>query len=818
MFDEANALELLKNYYAEIKAYSQGLQWVYRKEEIVAGCAILDVDDHMRIALIRVALTSFPDLDVRGITHLQSAHEELLKQLIVRRALPYTTEDIQAILQAMSKVMYGRFFFPAQTLLSSLTRPLAKPETLAACRSDLEQLRALVAAKSWWYKGFSQRKFLKLLDEILAGQQKHSAIIHPDEWGTRITALLEEMEPDLRDRWLALLDHCSTAKGSTPGNTWLARVPPLIEELGKETFSHLATAWIDAFGKHRGESLDEENANLLRGLIWCCTDCKKTSLASALAGAAIEGYRKVHGGARSVKVANTCVYALKTMPFQYGAAQLERVRLYVRKPVYQAGLEQALDEAARRASMSRADLEELSVPTFALELGPLRFPVGPVEAEVQIVGFSAKIQWYDAAGNAQKETPAAVKRAYRNERKELKSLRDDINRMLGAQRERLEHLPLTERQWPLSIWLERYLNHPVVGCVARRLIWRFTDGEKVMSASWLDGQLLDADDRPLELSADTTVSTWHPIQCDAEQVLKWRTWLERHQITQPFKQAHREVYLLTDAERETAVYSNRFAAHVLRQYQLNALATTRGWRSLLRFRDLDDNPATLELPHWNLRAEFAVRVPDYDYHHVVTDQVSFYHLGAASASNNRHTHRARVPLTEIPPLVFSEVLRDVDTFVGVTSVGNDPTWQDGGPDGNYRTYWQAYSFGDLSATAQTRKQLLERLIPQLTIANRCTIEGRFLKVRGNLRIYKIHLGSGNILMEPNDQYLCIVPSSSGRNSSPADKLYLPFEGDTTLSIILSKAFLLARDTKITDPTITRQIGKGETGAMPLEVS
>ena len=57
-------------------------------------------------------------------------------------------------------------------------------------------------------------------------------------------------------------------------------------------------------------------------------------------------------------------------------------------------------------------------------------------------------------------------------------------------------------------------------------------------------------------------------------------------------------------------------------------------------------------------------------------------------------------------------------------------------------------------------------------------------------------------MEPNDQYLCIVQDHS---AGPASKLFLPFEGDTTLSLILSKAFLLAEDTKITDPTILRQI-------------
>jgi hypothetical protein len=181
--------------------------------------------------------------------------------------------------------------------------------------------------------------------------------------------------------------------------------------------------------------------------------------------------------------------------------------------------------------------------------------------------------------------------------------------------------------------------------------------------------------------------------------------------------------------------------------------------------------------------------------------------GYASASGWRGDHRSAddpLPLEQIPPLVFSEVLRDVDLFVGVASVGNDPTWLDGGHEERYRTYWHSYSFGDLSATAETRKHLLNRLVPRLTIANRCAVEGRFLRVRGDLRTYKIHLGSGNILMEPNDQYLCIVP---GRGSSTAEteRLFLPFEGDPVLSIILSKAFLLAEDTRITDPTITRQI-------------
>jgi len=54
-------------------------------------------------------------------------------------------------------------------------------------------------------------------------------------------------------------------------------------------------------------------------------------------------------------------------------------------------------------------------------------------------------------------------------------------------------------------------------------------------------------------------------------------------------------------------------------------------------------------------------------------------------------------------------------------------------------------------------------------------------------------------MEPNNSYLCIVEVRAKNN------VMLPFEGDRTLSLILSKAMLLANDTKIKDKTILSQI-------------
>ena len=77
-------------------------------------------------------------------------------------------------------------------------------------------------------------------------------------------------------------------------------------------------------------------------------------------------------------------------------------------------------------------------------------------------------------------------------------------------------------------------------------------------------------------------------------------------------------------------------------------------------------------------------------------------------------------------------------------------------------------------------------------------------VRGDLATYKIHLGSSNVLMEPGSRYLCIV-ASRGPSSEHRRDLWLPFEGDHGLAIILSKALLLAADAAITDPLIMRQI-------------
>ena len=153
-----------------------------------------------------------------------------------------------------------------------------------------------------------------------------------------------------------------------------------------------------------------------------------------------------------------------------------------------------------------------------------------------------------------------------------------------------------------------------------------------------------------------------------EEVRAWRTFLLDRRIRQPFKQAFREIYILTPAEVETGTYSNRFAAHILDYPVARALMTARGWGSnfLGPYDGGYEGIAKRAFPTYALRAEFvhfAVEEGTGQWSPVLrcsTDRVEFVGTGDRTGE--------RVPLADIPPIVFSEAMRDVDLFIGVSSI------------------------------------------------------------------------------------------------------------------------------------------------------
>lgn len=681
--------------------------------------------------------------------------------------------------------------------------------------------------------------------------------IDPGEgWTDAVLADLQEMPASERLPWLDLLHLCRDAPGSAPGAKWTRDIARLLDVIGLPRAQDRLLRWLPLFALPRTDDWPYVNpeynrhfrfevwphhADVLRGLCWIAGLHRHDDLARALRDVVLAGYRKRPGRERCVKAGNAGVLALGLMPGPVALAHLAALRARVKFVTGQRMIAKALAAVAEREGVPPDEIEEIAAPTLGMcEVGRLERTLEGCAAALRIDGDSiagATIQWTDASGKRLKAAPAAVKAQRPEELKELSDALQDMRKLLPAQRDRIENLILEPRSWVVPIWRERYLDHPLVGIVARRLIWLFDEGSSVTAAAWLredpkapphsHGALVRADGSAFDPAPHARVSLWFPLDAGEggrprADIAEWRAFYEAHRIRQPFKQAHREIYPLSEHERGDAVYSNRFAGRVLRQRIYRGLAHERRWRDPLRHMNDGCFPPTHRLlPHWGIRAEFWVQgdgdeVDGAGYRNLSTDQVRFYHIdalreGAASDVLLRGSHKADAPqnqpirLQDVPNIVLSEVFRDIDLMVSVSDLGASLDWQDGGVRDRHKHYWSLYVVGPLGPSGKERLEILQALMPRLRIAPACTITDPFLVVLGKRRAYKIHIGSGKTLMPPSDRLLNIGSPRRGPSKRDQDSLFLPFEGDHTLSVILSKAILLADDDKITDPDILRQI-------------
>jgi len=816
----------------EALAEEQGRSYPFALSNFQAGVKIQDAPPELQR---QVALSFVEWFQTHGTRHtyhpalwkMRSALLELLK-----RPLPFTEADLRFLIEWS---INQRVVFGSPPHLIKICATYLKHNPLSdALRTSLQKFSQVIGSDQ---RSAEAQRWVLRIKELIGDTELLFPLDAQDVWAAAALNELKALPMGAQTAWLEVLLSCLRVTGSAPSAKWLKAADVYLDRIGRADFFAALERWLPLVDEPRPEPLTPYdnrqtllpvNADLLKGLVWLTAKSDSAEMARVLATLAVSAYRKIpQHGPRAVKVGNACFWALGNLPHREGVSQLSILKTKIKGNSAHKAIGQALEAAARRLDLTAEEIEELSVPNYGLAtVGQAQFTFEDTVCQIQVDGLEVTTIWQRGEKKLT-APPKTLKERYAPELKAITQTVKNLRQMLPAQRDRIENVYLAQKRWKLAVWRERYCDHPLVGTIARRLIWKFSQGDQAASGIWWNGALVGRDDVSLTwLSDDTTVELWHPLQVEVDVVLQWRAWLMKHEVRQPFKQAHREVYLLTDAERHTHTYSNRYAAHILRQHQFNALCAARSWKNALRLMvDAEFPPATKTLSHYGLRVEYWVEGIGTNYEtdtnttgtylYLTTDQVRFYHLGAienrAHAGGGGYSAVRRngvgqaepIPLEEIPPLVFSEIFRDVDMFVGVTSVGNDPTWLDGGGEVRYQDYWHNFSFGELNESAKTRKQLLEVLLPRLKIASHCTLTDKFLIVRGQLRAYKIHLGSGNILMEPNDQYLCIVPSRS--TDGLKEKLFVPFEGDQTLAVILSKAMLLAEDQKITDATIVRQI-------------
>ncbi len=507
----------------------------------------------------------------------------------------------------------------------------------------------------------------------------------------------------------------------------------------------------------------ESDVAFAKGAAWMLAAWPDDEVVDVLEGVAQSMLVKIaseHYGPRyrSLAVANACVWALGQIGSVRAVTALGRIKRAVRDERLAALIDKAMTEAAEVAGLPVADLEELATLTCGLEEpGRVERVLGDYVITLAVEAGRARLSFATVAGKALKSQPAALKgdEAATEEIKALKQAAAEIDKTLPLLKQRLEDSYLSGRVWSWDDWRSRWLDHPLAGALSRRLVWRLEDADRTRQVAW-DGEVLrDRHGVVVDEVPEAIVRLWHPLMSQDDEIAFWRGFLMERRIVQPFAQAHRQLYPLTPAERETEFYSNRFAAHILRQHQYMTLAKSRGWSARHRISadTPNDDPTYKLLPAHGLYAQWWIASPQDD-EPPVTESQAFIYVHSDRVVFGRLTetgHRANeVALETVDPLVFSEIMREVDLCVAVASIGNDPTWVDGGRDAaapndwrrRANDYWAAHANAPPDVGSKARAEVLAQILPSLAFADRFSLDGQALRVQGKLSAYRHPPGLG----------------------------------------------------------------------------
>lgn len=814
--------------------------WSVKPKDLKTTDNLLALPDKQKVGFILYAIkaihayndgrTSYAGSDPQ---YVKSNLQQLYLSHLFKVKMVLDEEDVEYIVSAFLSFRRGQWAnvsgWPLSQFVTQVERNFEQDKISQKVRDSLTNLKSAVAKLNR-----SDKDTIKLVDKLetyLFESGDGKVNIRPalffgdDQFALYANSVIAALGDDDKIHWYALILHAQKANGAKPSTKYIDQGRALVKDIGNDKFKNVSNDWFEFIIKQKEitqahtntyqgreytynsvEFLNAPTLDALKGIIWMCSQFHDTRTLHNLAALCERSFKKIPGkGPAAASVGNACLYTLYKSKGLEGIAHLSRLKLRIKQNNTQNLIEKYLQEAAKAEGISVMEIEDLAVDDYGLKEGKREYLIDDYKAVIKIQGIGdVLIEWYKPDGTPQKSVPSVVQDKHKEKLKKIKDTAKQIEIALTAQRDRIDRMFRSERKMSWEYFTKHYFMHGLLSFLAKDILWNFEAANKTSTALYVDGQWTTLNADVYTPEATHQVSLWHPATSTVHEIRSWREFLMSRKILQPIKQAYREVYLLTDAEVNTRTYSNRMAAHILKQHQFNSLAKARGWKySLLGAYDdgRDNEEALLNFPENKLRAEFWVSEVNADnafndtgiWNYVSTDQIRF-----VNTENNEPAE-----LINIPPVVFSEVMRDVDLFVGVASVGNDPNWRDNGGIPAYRDYWQAFSFGELTEIAKTRKEILENLVPRLKIASVATIKDKFLVVKGKKRTYKIHLGSTNILMEPNDQYLCIVPDRSKKDTT--SQVFLPFEGDAGLSVIISKAILLSEDDKITDPTILSQI-------------
>ena len=344
-----------------------------------------------------------------------------------------------------------------------------------------------------------------------------------------------------------------------------------------------------------------------------------------------------------------------------------------------------------------------------------------------------------------KEVHKNLKEQYRRSRKMLEEAMEDGTEFYGYE-------------------IENLMTNPVIAPILKSLIFKMGND----LGYYVDKKLKSAKKKSVTVKDDSLLKIAHCF--DLFESGEWATYQKDifdRELKQPFKQVFRELYVKTVDEKGRDK-SLRYAGHQVQPAKTVALLKTRRW--------IIDGEEGLEKVYYkeNIIAKIFALADWFspaDIEAPTLEEVQFF---------DRKTFKP-ILIDDVPDLIFTEVMRDLDLVVSVAHIG------DVDPEASH-------------STIEMRKAIIEFNCKLFKLKNVTFTENHAL-IKGERAEYSIHLGSG-LIHQKAGSAINVLPVHSQHRG----RVFLPFiDDDPKTAEIMAKVLLFAQDDKIKDVFILEQI-------------
>ncbi len=432
----------------------------------------------------------------------------------------------------------------------------------------------------------------------------------------------------------------------------------------------------------------------------------------------------------------------------------------------------ALKNLAVTAGYSDETRLTLSMETELVESNKQYFSwqkIGDYDVMIDIDKNGKPSMKFEKNGKALKSAPAAIKKS--EEFLAVKEFNDKLKQQYSRTVKMLE-LAMEERDAFGFGELVMLCKNPVTKAIVENLVFVSAADDKFVNGLVLDGSIYDCSGNEKKPDSGYLLRVAHPydlyehkVWADYQQLFLERG--EKEGKKQPFRQVFRELYvkLSEELEKERSLI---FAGNQIQTSRTVGALRNRRWVA-----DYEDGLQKVYYKDDIIAGIYAVAdwFSPSDIEAPTLEGVTFV---------NRRTY-APLKIKDLPGIVYSEVMRDVDLAVSVAHAGGvDPETS--------------------HSTVEMRKVILEFNLKLFGIKN-VTLEKNHAVIEGKYGKYSIHLGSG-VIHKFGGHQINVIAVSSGKKS----KLFLPFiDEDPKTAEIMTKVLTFAQDDKIKDPYIMEQI-------------